>query len=76
MLKQEELSKERLEICKQCPIYKEDPLRGPTCDSNKFISPDGTKWSYLKKDGYVRGCSCRLASKTRNPNNHCIISKW
>lgn len=76
MLDNESLSKERLEICKKCPLYKEDPTRGPICDSNKYISPDGTKWSWFKKDGYVRGCSCGLKNKTKNYRNHCIISKW
>ena len=39
----ESLSKERLEICKKCPLYKVDSVKGPICDNNKFISPDGKK---------------------------------
>lgn len=45
MLDKELMFNERMEICKKCPLYKEDSIRGPICDSNKFISPDGTKWS-------------------------------
>lgn len=45
MLDKEQMFNERMEICKKCPLYKEDPTRGPICDSNKYISPDGTKWS-------------------------------
>lgn len=45
MLDRETLSKERMEICKKCPLYKEDKLLGPICDSNKYISPDGKSWS-------------------------------
>ena len=43
MLATDKLSEERLAICKQCPLYKLDKLHGPICDSNKFISTDGTK---------------------------------
>lgn len=34
---------ERKSICEKCPLYKTDKLHGPVCDSNKYISPDGTK---------------------------------
>ena len=74
MLVSDKLSEERIAICKQCPLYKLDKLHGPVCNSNKYISPDGTKWSYLRKDGYVRGCGCYLSRKSKNPNSHCIIS--
>lgn len=76
MLENDILFQERIEICKKCPLYKEHSLYGAICDSNKYISPDGTKWSYLRKDGYIRGCSCHLLKKCRNPKNHCIINKW
>lgn len=36
---------ERKSICEKCPLYKIDKLHGPICDSNKYISSDGTKWS-------------------------------
>ena len=35
-----ELAKKRLDICKQCPLYKET-RNGAVCDSGKYISPDG-----------------------------------
>lgn len=37
------LCDERMAICEKCPLYKVDKIRGPVCDSNKYISPDGTK---------------------------------
>ena len=69
------LYEERIAICEECPLYKLDKIRGPVCDSNKFISPDGTKWSWFRKDGYVRGCGCGLR-KAKNPANKCIVGKW
>lgn len=69
------LYEERIAICEKCPLYKLDKIRGPVCDSNKFISPDGTKWSWFRKDGYVRGCGCGLR-KAKIPANKCIVGKW
>lgn len=71
-----ELMKKRLEICKQCPLYKEHKTYGAICDNSKYVSKDGEKWSHFRKDGYVRGCGCTLSNKTRNPSSHCIINKW
>jgi hypothetical protein len=42
MLNREELIKERLDICKACPLYKLDKFYGPVCDSGKYIKTDGT----------------------------------
>lgn len=75
MLDIEKMQEERLAICKECPLYK-DGSRGPVCNSSKYISPDGKDWSWIKKEGYKRGCSCALRSKVANPNSHCIISLW
>ena len=71
----DELSAKRLEICKQCPLYKEGK-RGAVCDDSKYISPDGSDWSFFAKKGYVKGCNCNLTWKTKGPSNHCIIHKW
>ena len=76
MLENELLSQERLAICEKCPLYKNDKLYGAVCDSNKFISQDGTKWSWFRKEGYVRGCGCHLKQKSKKPNSHCIIKLW
>lgn len=72
----EKMFNERMEICKKCPLYKEDSIRGPICDSNKFISPDGTKWSWFRRDGYIRGCGCSLRRSLSNVNKKCICGKW
>ena len=70
------LYNERIAICEKCPLYKIDKLHGPICDSNKYISPDGTKWSWFRKDSYVRGCGCHLSGKWKNVRSKCIIGKW
>lgn len=72
----EDYVKKRLEICKKCPIVKNDPEWGLRCDNRKYISPDGTEGSFFKKPGWKAGCGCYLAAKTKNLNNHCIVGKW
>ena len=76
MLEKELMSKERLEICNKCPLFKIDKIYGSVCDSNKYISKDGKSWSWFRKDGYVRGCGCHLEHKTKRINGHCIIDLW
>lgn len=71
--KNEELYESRMKICKECPLYKETPL-GPICNPSLFINKDG-EISQIKRDGYVRGCSCALKKKCNLPRAHCIVNK-
>lgn len=71
----EQLSEKRLAICKDCPLYKEDPY-GPICNPKKYFNPETEEVSYFPKDGFVKGCNCRLVQKSRNPSNHCVVEKW
>lgn len=74
--REEDLSQSRLAICEQCPILKNSVAFGPICDSTKYISPDGSDWDLKPHAGWIRGCGCKLRSKTRLKNAHCIINKW
>lgn len=69
-------AEERLEICKKCPIMKDDPTYGPTCDNSKWINPATDEWSRYPKFGWKRGCGCKLRWKTKNLTAHCIAGKW
>lgn len=66
---------ERLNICKQCPLWKET-INGPICNPNKWINPEDGKTSYFPKDGYIKGCACLLKHKAADPKSKCIIGKW
>ena len=46
-----DFAKERLAICKQCLLFKNDPERGYICNPAKYMSPDGKEVSYFKKEG-------------------------
>lgn len=69
-------AEERLEICKKCPIVKEDPTYGPICDSTKWLNKNTGDWSRSPHIGWVRGCGCKLRWKTKNLISHCVAGKW
>ena len=69
---QELNTKERLEICKKCPIFS----TSGRCNSNLWINPNTNEVSTYAKIGYIRGCNCFIEVKAKNPHNHCIAGKW
>lgn len=73
--KRKMLYDERIKICRACPLLKVDNIFGEVCNKALYINKEG-KTSKTSKDGYVRGCGCVLASKTRVDEAHCVIDKW
>ena len=73
--KEEDLYLERIEICKQCPLYTETSL-GPICDSKKCFNSETNKTQSYPSEGYTCGCACRLNAKTRLKNAKCVLNKW
>lgn len=74
-----DLRQERMEICKKCPLYKEDSFYGVICNNAKYIkiNEDGSEsTSYFPRSGYTRGCGCNLHKSVANPKKHCIVNKW
>lgn len=70
----EDLFEKRLNICKECPLYKDTAL-GPICNPKLYIDKNNNT-STSKRDGYVKGCGCRLNAKTRLTYSKCVINKW
>lgn len=71
-----DLAKERLAICKQCLLFKEDPERGMICNPAKYMSPDGKEVSYFRKEGWIKGCGCLIGFRVIRQNAHCVAKKW
>ena len=69
----EELSQERLIICKNCSIIK---LKNLICNNNLYVNPYTNEFSSLPKKGYYKGCGCRLKAKTTLVNERCPAGKW
>lgn len=68
------ISEQRLEICLKCPMLLKTPI-GLLCNPNLYINKNN-EISNVNKDGFVRGCSCRVHAKTSVSNEHCIVNKW
>lgn len=66
-------TKERIAICKQCPICD---LNNFVCSSYLYLNPANNDVSLVKKQDYIKGCGCDLSFKTKNPNKHCPANKW
>lgn len=69
-----ELAEKRMKICFSCPLYLPD--LGGICNPKLWINPETDQVSDKPMFGWIKGCSCRLNAKTRNPNNHCGAGKW
>lgn len=66
-------TKERLEICRKCPIFAPSSKR---CNSNLWFNPDTNEVSSSSKPGFIRGCNCIVTIKAQNKYNHCVAGKW
>ena len=71
----EEIAKARIRICKKCPIMK-DSFIGYVCSSKLWLNPKTGDISTERKDGYKRGCGCRLNAKVRDTKSSCPACKW
>ncbi len=71
-----DLSSRRMLICKKCPLYSEVKVMGPMCSPYLYVNPDNGDVSYKYKKGYIKGCGCRLTSKTRLKDVECPLGKW
>ena len=70
----QDISRNRLEICYRCPLYSSK--LGGTCNNRLWLNPSTGDISTTKKPGYINGCSCRLSAKTRIPTAKCPAGKW
>lgn len=69
-----DISEIRMEICHKCPLFKN--TTGGLCNPKLWLEPNENKISTVRKDGYFKGCGCRLKAKTTLPNAHCPAHKW
>lgn len=70
----QDLSQNRLKICYSCPLYT--TKLGGMCNNKLWLNVNTGDVSMKNKQGYKRGCGCRLLSKTRLPNAVCPVGKW
>lgn len=68
------LFENRMEICKQCPLYKGTAM-GPICNPKVYMNEDGETSDY-QRPGFKKGCGCRLNAKTRLQYATCTHGRW
>lgn len=69
-----DISQERMKICKICPLFLNS--LGGICNPKLYLNPKTEDVSTTYKDGYKKGCGCRLLAKTKLVNAHCPNDKW
>lgn len=72
----EDLYRKRIEICHLCKIINRGTIFGDVCSSSLFLNPITDEVSTEEKEGFIQGCGCVLASKTRVKEAHCPARKW
>lgn len=68
------LSKSRMQICKKCPLFKD--IVGGLCNPKLWMNPITKEVSTEKRDGFFKGCGCRLLAKTTLTNASCPVKQW
>ena len=46
------------------------------CNSKLWLNPETNDTSIDAKDGYVKGCGCRILAKIRVAAESCPAGKW
>lgn len=68
------ISETRLAICKRCPLYTSK--FGGLCNNRLWLNTETGDVSISYKEGYVKGCGCRLNAKTTLAREKCPAGKW
>lgn len=58
-------------ICNACPLKN-----GNSCDTQRWIDPLTLEVSKMPKDGFIRGCGCRLSAKQKSKYSSCPAGFW
>jgi hypothetical protein len=74
--REDELSEERLAICRACPLFLQHKIKGMICNPNLWLDKETNTTSEVYREGMKQGCGCRLAAKTRVADAHCPLEKW
>lgn len=69
-----DLVKERMKICKICPLYSQ--RLGGVCNNRLWLNVKTGDISLEAKPGYNRGCGCRLQAKLTLSHERCPVGKW
>ncbi len=66
-------SKERLEICKECPLFIRDTQ---VCNPYLWMHPKTRETSSTQKPEFIKGCGCLISRKVLQAGSHCHLGLW
>lgn len=67
----------RRNICKKCPLYHINDFWGwAECNSHLYLNPKTNQTSETEKEGFIKGCGCRIEAKITVANEKCPTGKW
>lgn len=79
----ESIAGPRRKVCKLCPLYKINQFWGwAECNSHAWLNPEINDFKPEKKgvdytkDGYKKGCGCRIEAKITVAAEKCPLGKW
>lgn len=70
-----DLVSERMKICKKCPLFA-IKFGQEVCNNKLYLNIKTGEISTKEKEGFKRGCGCRLRAKTTLAKAKCPFGKW
>lgn len=74
-----ELYNKRKPICNSCKLKIKIDILGKQvelCNPNIYLNPITNETSSTLKEGFYKGCGCRLEASTRVKDKVCPTGKW
>lgn len=76
---EQKLYDKRKPICDSCKLKTKIDILGKQielCNPNIYLNPTTDEISDTYKDGFYKGCGCRLEASTRVKDKVCPTGKW
>jgi len=73
------LYKKRKPICNACKLKTIVEVMGiqtELCNPKLYLNVNTNQTSEYPKEGYVKGCGCRVEASTRVKDKKCPVGKW
>jgi hypothetical protein len=76
---EEKLYSKRKPICNICKLKIEIEVMGiqtEICNPKLYLNVETNRTSEYPKEGYEKGCGCRVEASTRVKDKKCPLGKW
>ena len=73
---EQELHDKRMKICRECPLFDENGLLGPTCSSKRCYNTKTNSVELYPSSDTICGCGCVMEKASRVKSKKCVLGKW